>query len=163
VFFIGVCFIIPGLVSLVGYFIRPKTEGVSAPMFPLHGIGSILLGVWLCVMPDFFINFFMYLLGILLVIGGLQQLLFLNSCRKRTIVPFGFYIVPSLIFLIGIFIIVNPFDTLTSTFKLFGLTSIIYGISELINWFRFYRKIKVQIAEVIEDEEPDKIDEVKPE
>jgi uncharacterized membrane protein HdeD (DUF308 family) len=163
VFFIGVCFIIPGLVSLVGYFIRPKTEGVSAPMFPLHGIGSILLGVWLCVMPDFFITFFLYLLGILLVIGGLQQLFFLNSCRKRAIVPFGFYIVPSLIFLIGMFIIIYPLETEISTFKLFGLTSIIYGISELINWFRFYRKLKVQIAEVIEDEEPDKIDEVKPE
>jgi hypothetical protein len=61
------------------------------------------------------------------------------------------------------FIIIYPLETEISTFKLFGLTSIIYGISELINWFRFYRKLKVQIAEVIEDEEPDKIDEVKPE
>lgn len=144
VIIIGVCFIIPGLVTMIGYFTRPRVEEGSKPMFPLQGLGSLLLGVWLCVMPEFFVNIFMYLLGALLILGGIQQIVFLNLCRKTGNVSFGYFIVPALIFLVGILILVAPFETVTSTFQLFGITSIIYGFSELINWFRFRRRRKLE-------------------
>jgi len=39
---IGICFIIPGLFSLLNYFTREKVEGEPSPMFPIDGAASIL-------------------------------------------------------------------------------------------------------------------------
>lgn len=136
---IGVLFIIPGIISLLNYFTREKNEYEPAPMFPIDGAGSILLGVWLIVMPDFFVNILMYILGALLVIAGIQQLMFLILARKTSRVPLGFYIMPVLILAVGIMILVNPFGVAANTFIIFGAASIFYGICELVNWYKFSR------------------------
>lgn len=140
VILIGICFIIPGIFSLLSYFTRPKIEGESAPMFPIEGAGSIIFGVWLVVMPHFFVNILMYLLGALLIIAGVQQIMSLVSARKWSLVPFGFYIIPVLILLAGIAILAYPFSAAANTFVIFGIGCLVYGISELINWYRFRRK-----------------------
>ncbi|MDA6987171.1 DUF308 domain-containing protein, partial [Escherichia coli] len=79
---IGICFIIPGLFSLLNYFTREKVEGEPSPMFPIDGAGSILFGAWLVIMPQFFVSILMYVLGALLVLAGAQQLISLVSARK---------------------------------------------------------------------------------
>ena len=38
---IGICFILPGIFSLLSYFTREKVEGEPSPMFPIDGAGSI--------------------------------------------------------------------------------------------------------------------------
>ena len=60
---IGACFLLPGIYSIVGYFLRNKEDEVTPPLFPLDGLGSLLLGGWLLLMPNFFVNILMYLLG----------------------------------------------------------------------------------------------------
>ena len=92
---IGICFIIPGLFSLLNYFTREKVEGEPSPMFPIDGAGSILFGAWLVIMPQFFVSILMYVLGALLVLAGAQQLISLVSARKWSTVSYVFYIIPS--------------------------------------------------------------------
>lgn len=140
VILIGICFIIPGIFSLLSYFTRPKTEGEATPMFPIEGAGSIIFGVWLVVMPHFFVNILMYLLGALLIIAGVQQIMSLVSARKWSLVPFGFYVVPVLILIVGVAILAYPFSAAANTFVIFGIGCLFYGVSELINWYRFRRK-----------------------
>lgn len=98
---IGICFIIPGLFSLLNYFTREKVEGEPSPMFPIDGAGSILFGAWLVIMPQFFVSILMYVLGALLVLAGAQQLISLVSARKWSTVSYVFYIIPSLILITG--------------------------------------------------------------
>lgn len=140
VILIGICFIVPGMFTLLNYFTREKKEGEPSPMFPIDGAGSILLGAWLVVMPHFFVNILMYVLGGLLVLAGMQQLMSLVAARKWSIVPYGFYILPSLILLTGIMILAYPFETAANTFVIFGVACLIYGISELINWYKFSKR-----------------------
>lgn len=137
---IGVCFILPGVFSLLNYFTREKVEGEPGPMFPIEGAGSILFGAWLVIMPQFFVSIFMYVLGALLIIAGIQQIVSLVSARKWGVVPYGFYIVPGLILLTGIMILVYPFGAAANTFVIFGVACLIYGLSEFINWYKFRRK-----------------------
>ena len=137
---IGICFIIPGIFSLLNYFTREKVEGEPSPMFPIDGAGSILFGAWLVIMPEFFVNILMYILGALLVIAGVQQIAMLVSARKWSMVPFGFYVMPALILLTGIMIIAYPFGAAANTFVIFGVASIFYGIIELINWYKFRQR-----------------------
>lgn len=137
---IGVCFILPGIFTLLNYFTREKIEGQPSPMFPIDGAGSILFGAWLVIMPQFFVSILMYILGALLVIAGGQQVVALISARKWSTVPFGFYIIPLLILITGIMILAYPFGAAANTFVIFGIASIIYGVSELINWYKFRKK-----------------------
>ena len=58
---IGICFILPGIFSMLSYFTREKVEGEPSPMFPIDGAGSALFGIWLVVMPQFFVSILMYI------------------------------------------------------------------------------------------------------
>lgn len=138
---IGILFILPGIVATVSYFSRPKDEFGKRPIFPIEAAGSILLGVWLVSMPGFFVNILMYVLGAILVVAGLHQLISLISVRKWASVPFGFYLMPSLTFIAGIMILAYPFGAAANTFVIFGIASLYYGACELVNWYKFQKKI----------------------
>ena len=58
---VGVAFLIPGVISLFGYFGRKKSEDGVSPRFPIEGVGSLLFGLWLIVMPEFFADVLMFL------------------------------------------------------------------------------------------------------
>ncbi|MDH6313509.1 uncharacterized membrane protein HdeD (DUF308 family) [Parabacteroides sp. PFB2-10] len=147
---IGILFILPGIFTIIGYFTREKNEETKDnTMFPLDAAGSILFGTWLLIMPDFFINILMYVLGALLLLGGLQQIVSLVKARQWARVPWGFYVIPSLIFLTGILIVTYPKSSITNAVVVFGVTSVIYGFVELINSYKF-RKKKEEIDTVID-------------
>lgn len=137
---VGILFILPGIFSLLSYFTRDKKTRSSDERFPIEGAGSILFGAWLVIMPYFFIGILMYVLGGLLVLAGLIQIISLIRTRKWSIVPWGFYVFPVLILLTGIILLVYPFEVQATTFIIFGVASIIYGFTELINSFKFRRK-----------------------
>ena len=63
---VGVAFLIPGVISLFGYFVPKKTKELVT-RFPVEGIGSLLFGLWLIIMPEFFADILMFLLGFILM------------------------------------------------------------------------------------------------
>jgi uncharacterized membrane protein HdeD (DUF308 family) len=137
----GILFTLSGAWSLGGYcIVRNRKEKEQAPaFFPFEGAGSALFGILLIVMPGFFVHILMYILGALLVIAGLQQLLFLFKAREYVRVGAGFHVLPALILVTGILILAYPFESASNTFVLFGVTGIIYGINELVNGYKFRR------------------------
>lgn len=134
---IGVLFFVPGLIALIGYFMQ-KQGG----MFPIVGVGSLLFGLWLMIMPTFFVNTLMYVLGFFLLLGGIQQIASLIAARKYGNVPFGLFVVPVLILIAGIIVLsmYNPSQMVSWIFILLGISSIVYGLSDLLNSFRLARK-----------------------
>ena len=148
---IGVVFFLPSLFSLVGYFKKSRQPG---GYFPIVSLGSLLFGLWLMISPAFFVGILMYVLGILLIFAGISQIVYLLSARGRVMVPFGFFVVPILILLAGLIVMVNPFAAATIPFIILGVSSALYGITELINLYKF-RKKEEKITEVmIEDVTP---------
>lgn len=131
---IGVLFLVPGLFSVFGYLIRGKQDGSS---FPIAGLGSLLFGLWLMIMPAFFVGILMYVLGAVLVLAGISQIVNLSAARSWTVVPGGFFVIPVLVLIAGI---------------------IVYGLSDLINIIRFRQKKEPGMPE-IEDITP--IEEIK--
>jgi len=62
---IGILFIIPGIVTLINYWIRKSKEGMKLPSYILiESTGSILLGLCMALIPEFFTAFFMYCLNL---------------------------------------------------------------------------------------------------
>ena len=80
---VGVLFLLPGLFGLFSYYADSRHKDVEMRRsFTIVALGSTLLGFWLMIMPEFFVNILMYLLGALLVLGGLSQLINFISVRQ---------------------------------------------------------------------------------
>ena len=147
---VGVVFLLPGLYGIFAYFAsRSRAEDGSGRAFPIVALGSALLGLWLIVMPAFFVGILMYVLGALLVLGGIGQLMNFISVRKLTgSVPAIFYVIPVLLLLAGILILVNPFEAAKIPFIVLGASSIVYGLTDLFRIIRYRRKSNQVITDV---------------
>ena len=134
---IGVVFLIPALLSIIGYFAMSAEE---RRRLPIEGIGSLLFGLWLIIMPGFFADLLTFVLGFILVMGGVQQIASLSAARRWMPVPGGFYVVPVLILLAGLVALFNPTGVRSTAFIIIGISSLVYAASELLNWFKFTRR-----------------------
>lgn len=142
VILIGVLFMLPALYALIRYFVRPAQPEEGKRIFPIEAAGSLLLGAWLVATPTFFVNILMYVLGGILVIAGIQQMVSLIRARQWSHVPFGFYLMPTLLLLTGAMILAYPFDAVANTFVIFGIASLFYGVCELINAYKFKKGLE---------------------
>lgn len=129
-------FLVPSLISIIGYYAQAAEV---RRRFPVEGVGSLLFGLWLIIMPGFFADLLTFVLGFILVMGGVQQIASLSAARRWTPVPGGFYVVPVLILLAGLIALFNPTGVRSTAFIIIGITSLVYAVSELINWFKFTR------------------------
>jgi uncharacterized membrane protein HdeD (DUF308 family) len=136
---IGIFFILPGVISLIGYFTSEKEKQQDMP-FLFTAIGSLLFGILLVSMPGFFVTVLMYLLGLIILLGAIEQIVTLIRTRKTANVPLGFYVIPVLILIAGILVLLNPFKTAETLFILIGVTCVVYGAMEFVNWLKFRRK-----------------------
>ncbi|RRD90012.1 DUF308 domain-containing protein [Bacteroides heparinolyticus] len=134
---IGVVFLVPSLISIIGYFVQPAEARLR---FPIEGVGSLLFGAWLIIMPDFFADLLTFVLGFILVMGGVQQIASLSAARRWMPVPGGFYVVSVLILLAGLIALFNPTGVRSTAFVIIGIGCLVYAASELLNWFKFMRR-----------------------
>ena len=143
---IGVLFLLSGIIAVMAYLNAKKHEGeytitdsqgriVSGgqPTFPIVGAGSVILGLVLALSPHVFVNGLMYILGAIMILGGINQLMNLVSARRLGKVSFGFWIAPSIIFITGLFVVLKPMETAELPLLILGWCSLLYGITELIN------------------------------
>lgn len=94
---------------------------------------SLILGILLLAFPAFFVSVIMYVLGIILILAGLNQILTYSSIKKSGgSVPGYYYIFPVIMLLSGIFILFNPFTTATYPVIYFGVMILFYGITEVV-------------------------------
>lgn len=148
---VGALFLVPGLVSVFGYLMRGRQMGAS---FPLIGLGSLLFGLWLMIMPAFFVGILMYVLGAVLVLAGINQIVNLSAARAWTFVPAGYYVVPVLVLAAGMVVLFNPFTAATVPFIVLGVSGIVYALSDLVNIIRFRKKERQDgIVDVVPVEE----------
>ena len=136
---IGVLFTLPALISL-GIYIAGKKSGVT---LPIMGVGSLLFGLWLIIMPDFFATLLTYVLGFILLVGGVQQLSWLQVARSWKRVSPYYYIVPVLILVAGLVALFNPGGVQRTAFLIIGGASLFYAIQELVSQL-LLRKKKAQ-------------------
>ena len=157
---IGVIFLIPSLISIIAYLTNGKKK---QQRFPIEGIGSLLFGLWLIIMPHFFSNLLTIILGFILLMGGIQQLASVSTLRALVKVSYRYYVVPTLILIAGLVALFNPTGVQRTAFIIIGISCMVYAFSEFFNWFIFtrlqqkstlteQRKVNIDIedAEIIE-------------
>ncbi len=142
---IGVLFLVPGLLGLVTSFTQRSAQRSALPVVAL---GSTLFGIWLIIMPGFFVSILMYVLGALLVMAGVSQLSNLAAARAQLPVPWAWFVVPVLVFVAGLVVLFNPFEAATVPFILLGAAAIVYSLTDLVRLFRYRRRSEQSVTDV---------------
>lgn len=156
---IGVLFLVSGVISCVAYFNarmhKSENEVYDAdgkllvggkPMFPIVGLGSVILGFVLALMPGAFVTSLMYVLGAIILLGALNQFLVLIQARKFAVLPVWFWGGPTLILLVGLFVMIKPMETAGLPLLIIGWCLLFYGVTECINAFKIHQ-YKKQLEE----------------
>lgn len=169
---VGVLFLISGLVAcMVYYFEKEKVakktakaalqegqqeeEDLKSPSFPIAGVGSIVLGIILAVMPNTFTTWMVYILSALLILGAVNQFMNLARSRQYARVPVYMWIFPTISMVVAILLISRPIETdaLFFTLKVIGWAFMYYGVLEFVLIIRLYlvRKAydKAEAAKVV--------------
>jgi uncharacterized membrane protein HdeD (DUF308 family) len=165
---IGILFLLSGIISLIVYINARKNvseyrildaEGRviagEKPTFPIVGLGSLILGCLLALTPNVFITALMYIIGGILILGAINQYMNLINARRYGKIGFGFWVFPSIILLIGLYVMVTPMSPASTAMLILGWCSLLYGVTELVNSLKFHaekRKFK-QYQEIAEAEE----------
>lgn len=156
---IGVMFLVSGVISCATY-LNARKNAVGAelydaegrliasprPPFPLVGIGSILLGLILAIIPGVFVKSLMYVLGVLIILGAVNQFIALAGARRMFRVPVWFWVCPSLILVTGVFVMVKPMETASLPLLIIGWCLLFYGVTECINAVKIYRETKNELT-----------------
>lgn len=150
---VGVLFLLPGLLGIFSYFARAKArkEAGIRGVFPVVALGSALFGAWLVIMPGFFISILMYVLGALLVLGGVNQLVNFMAVRSYMHVPAGMYVLPLLILAAGVVVLFNPFEAAEVPFIFLGASAVVYSLTDLLRLIRFRRR-RGQVEIIVSEE-----------
>jgi len=148
---VGVLFLISGIIAVIAYMHARKhaseytiidnqgrTIRGGQPTFPIVGAGSIILGLTLALTPGVFINGLMYILGAIMILGGLNLLISLISARRLGAIHWEFWIAPSLVLLTGLFVILKPMESAEMPLLILGWCSLLYGVTELVNALKIH-------------------------
>ena len=152
---VGILFLLSGLVSCIAYYFekekvaketakaeqqegQQEEENLKSPSFPIAGIGSIVLGIILAVMPNTFITWVVYILAALLILGAVNQFMNLARSRQYARVPVYMWLFPTVILAIAILLISKPIETAQLPLLVLGWAFMYYGVLEFILIIRMY-------------------------
>lgn len=166
---IGVLFFLSGVFSCVTYFIaRSKKNDIQVfdadgrlltgmkPTFPIVGLGSLILGLILALMPNTFVQSLMYILAAILILGAISQMANLVAVSRMARIGFYYWIMPALTLLIGIVAIVSPSSIASAPLFVIGWSMIVYGIVELTNAIKLHqlrRSIERNVSTTVKEDD----------
>ena len=172
---VGILFFLSGLASVIIYYVNKRsvervvaevasesTHEAMAPAFPIGGLGSMVLGVILAFMPATFIRWIVIILGALVVLATIGQFVTLAQARRYGSVSFVFWLFPSILFLVGVYCIVQPIDSASMPLFIIGWALMVYGVVECINAIKIYRLRKAW-EKLLQQQQPQSQIEVKEE
>jgi uncharacterized membrane protein HdeD (DUF308 family) len=136
---IGAIIGIGGLITLI---LRLKHKCDNKFIQVISYIGSsiiMIFGTGLAVFPSTFLNIFIVIFGIAIILGGISQLILSLSFTPLSTTAKIFIAFSILLIIAGTTIILNPFETLEALTIFFGVIISAYGVLNVIIsfWYRF--------------------------
>ncbi|MDR2886187.1 MAG: DUF6131 family protein [Rikenellaceae bacterium] len=131
---IGTVLLTVGVILMIAYYSSGGGKGSYGLRFPTGALVCVVLGILLIAMPTFFAAILIVVLGLLLVLGALDQVWMLMQASKLGIVVSPWrYITPAVIFIVGIIIAVSPADAMRTMLIVFGVAAVLYGVIDLLD------------------------------
>lgn len=144
---VGILFLLPGLLAvgrgIKGHRGEPTGPSGSEPLMIVVGALAAIFGLLLIITPHLFVNFIFYAFGLLMIIGGVVQLI--NFSPKHRSLGFSgiFMVVPVLAIIIGVVVIIVGAEKLFAMLAMItGIVMIVYGVNGLIGYADRAKRIK---------------------
>lgn len=159
---IGTVIMLLGALSMI--FSKEPNDGQSRSLLSINGIVSLIFGLVLILFPTFFVGIIMFLFGAILLIVGVSGIAGLISAKRTAQVPWSLFIGPLVTTGCGVVMFFNPFSTIEWVFIFFGISLLLYAISELFSTVKIgkiYRDMaaKGESEKLIEDVEYEEVKE----
>ncbi len=111
----------------------PVTERNGWGWSSFVGLGCMILGLILALMPKTFVHFLVYIISAFLIIGAIQQFVTLAVARRDAGVGFFYWVMPTLLLIVGGIALFKPTTFASAPLFFIGWFLIIYGIVECVN------------------------------
>lgn len=137
--YFAISLLIGGMVLLVEAF-RLRKSGIKSYLPVLEGIIGIVISLIILARPEVVATVFVIVMGIWAIVTGL---IFLFAYSKKTLPAFSnsvMLVIAILSLMIGVFIIINPFESTRIITVLIGIYAIIYGIFSFSNSSKRYHQ-----------------------
>ncbi len=132
---IGGVILVAGLVPVAGFWF-PSPSMAGRPPLPVMGVGTVLLGIMLILVPQVFVRALMYVLSLLFLMCGVRQFVRQVSARGSRPLRWWPLLLSVALVALGIFVLANPMQSASVPFFLLGLGCIVYGANELLRVLR---------------------------
>lgn len=110
--------------------------------------GGLILGLLMCIFPDAFAGFFVYLFAAMLVIFGIYQIVDLASWSRIAPIPAFYYVIPVLLVATGIVMLCTSLRNInTAVVLVTGIALIAGSANSLLEYFSTRRASKASKPE----------------
>lgn len=162
---IGSVLLLLGAVTMI--FSKRPEEDRNRSILSINGAITLIFGLVLVVFPAFFVGIIMFLFGAILLIVGISEVAALLSARNETNAPLSLVAGPIITTLCGVVIFFNPFSTMEWLFVFFGISLLVYSLTEFISTkklrkiYKDMADIKASTGNLIQDVEYEEVEEDK--
>ena len=142
---IGALLILYGVVTLLIAYIKNRKNGGAIGIFMFSPIAALLLGMALVIASSFFAKWFIFVIGVLVVLLSVMQMTEILAVRKYSPQLSALsFLSPLLLFGLGILVLINP-QQINNLIGYFAAAALIYyGISGFIVAFNIRKNSKKQ-------------------
>lgn len=137
---LGIILIVWGVISVITFFTDKESQNYLDFGF-IVGVFVLIFGIIILVKPDTIASIIPLLLGIWMLINGVTKLsysLTLNNNKSAL----SSIIISLIIVLLGILLIINPFQGAKKLVQILGISILVYSILDLIECFSIKRVMK---------------------
>lgn len=151
----GVTVIMLGIGAWISYFTKFKSI-----ILAILGTLAIIAGIILCVRYRSIVSAVIFLFGVFVLVGGIVDLISAIDAKRNDLKSWIVSIIMSAVTIIlGLIVIINPFDSIMVLTQLLGAGLIVYAVMDLISFIQIRKIVKYNLSPQIDVEAQEHTDE----
>lgn len=144
----GITVIMLGVGAWISYFTKVKST-----ILAILGSLAIIAGIILCIKYESIISTVLFLFGIFVLISGIVDFISAIEAKKNDLKSWIVSLIMAAVTIIlGLLVIINPFDSMLVLTKLLGAALIVYAVMDLIAFIQVKKVVKYSLSEQIDVE-----------
>lgn len=151
----GVTVIMLGIGAWISYFTKFKST-----ILAILGTLAVIAGIILCVRYRSIVSAVIFLFGVFVLVGGIVDLISAIDAKRNNLKSWIVSVIMSAVTIIlGLIVIINPFDSVMVLTQLLGAGLIVYAVMDLISFIQIRKIVKYNLSPQIDAQAQEHTDE----
>lgn len=151
----GVTVIMLGIGAWISYFTKFKST-----ILAILGTLAVIAGIILCVRYRSIVSAVIFLFGVFVLVGGIVDLISAIDAKRNDLKSWIVSVIMSAVTtILGLLVIINPFDSVMVLTQLLGAGLIVYAVMDLISFIQIRKIVKYNLSPQIDAQAQEHTDE----